>query len=223
LIEYAVWSLTRCNLLSRPSARPATTSFLNTIGARPISSLNTTIHPRFRPDVVRKFEFQAAAKALQIAQIHTEAGKPGQESPKDCNVKKDGAKKLGKVAQLTQKYGKAFITVYLSVYVVTLALLFAGITISGYSAQKIIDYAKSYEFLQGRVLTFLEDKSHEYPSLANFVAAWCSAKLTEPIRIVVTVAILGYLAKTGKIRVNKAMAMIPVLTAVPPMDDAEKK
>ena len=182
-------------------------------------SLQRTVLPSRVPVVLHN---KAVNQALYItaARFSTAPSSSSPESPKatgsPSQPTEEKKPKLGKFAEYTQKYGKAFVVVYLSVYVVTLFALFIGVTTSDYNAREIIEYAKTYEFLRGRVLTYLEQKAVEYPSCSDFVAAWCLAKLTEPVRIIATVFILSYLAKKGKINTKHTASMLPLLGLITP-------
>ena len=106
--------------------------------------------------------------------------------------------------QMYKKYGKLAVYTYLGVYVSTLAALAVGVNfIPGFDAQVPIQMVKDghhfdrqFEFLESTLERFppLQNFLNTYPKeTANFGAAWCLTKLTEPIRLVVTGLLVPFL------------------------------
>ena len=122
---------------------------------------------------------------------------------------------------LLKKYGKTFVGTYLSIYVLTLGSLFGAID-SGFidpstlakiqlpwhsgseanaesaadakefttAVEMIATYMKKFEFTKPHA-----DSVTNNPSLSNLAIAWVATKLTEPIRLATTVAVLPRLSK----------------------------
>lgn len=122
---------------------------------------------------------------------------------------------------LLKKYGKTFVGTYLSIYVLTLGSLF-GLIDSGFidpstlakiqlpwhsgseanaesaadakefttAVEMIATYMKKYEFTKPYA-----DSVTNNPSSSNLAIAWVATKLTEPIRLATTVAVLPRLSK----------------------------
>lgn len=111
--------------------------------------------------------------------------------------------------QKLKQYGPVFVGAYFSLYVATLGGLYAGVdsglidplTLFSYingggameesksTAHLIVEYLDHYALTRPAV-PFLEKNPH----FANLGVAWVATKLTEPVRLVVTMAVVPRLA-----------------------------
>ena len=107
-------------------------------------------------------------------------------------------------------YGPVFIGSYLSIYVSTLGLMFAGVQSGLLDPVSLLDFlgvsgdqssAKStvdavVEFMENHTLTNpYASFVAKNPSLANLAVAWIAVKFTEPIRFAITLSITPRVAR----------------------------
>jgi hypothetical protein len=118
------------------------------------------------------------------------------ENDKDKNLK-HGAKALFK------EYGPVAVVTYLGVYVVTLSSIFL-LYDNGFSP---LDFGGDSNSMMTKVVNILNttettSKLIPYietnPHAANFALAWITTKFTEPVRLVLTLAIVPRIAKMTK-------------------------
>lgn len=126
----------------------------------------------------------------------------------DVTKSADGteAPKESKLKQLYTKYGKLAVYTYFGVYFATLAGLTVGVNLMpGFDAQVVIQWIKDGHHLDTQIGWF-ESAMDKYPAIgtpirtypkqfANFGAAWCLTKVTEPVRALATVAITKYIGE----------------------------
>ncbi|KNC47457.1 uncharacterized protein AMSG_02474 [Thecamonas trahens ATCC 50062] len=110
------------------------------------------------------------------------------ETKAEAEAEAEG-KKGGKFRQLWTKYGMVGITTYLGVYVVTLSGLYMGVKtgeiVPGDVTSLVKDYHLDALHLPGMSSTDLKVTK----STGDFMLAWVATKLTEPLRLAVTLAI----------------------------------
>lgn len=126
-------------------------------------------------------------------------------------------KKGGDIEATSKKYGKyagVGLAVYFGVYLVTLASVF-GIVYSGagLTAEEIIKKIEESEWVPQSI----KDLANKHlvnasPLTVNFVAAWLLTKLTEPLRVVVTAAIVAKMSKKGMITAKSAGLPLAFIT-----------
>lgn len=108
---------------------------------------------------------------------------------------------MGKLKLMVSRYGSVAIVTYLGVYVSTLALLYGAIE----SGLNPFDYGMGDSgSLVGKVTGMLEGYSwaepivesiEKNPHVGNFAVAWILTKITEPVRALVTIAVVPRIAR----------------------------
>lgn len=123
------------------------------------------------------------------------SGATGQATPV---VEEEG--KMGKLRLMVKRYGAVAVVTYLGVYVGTLGMLFAAVE----SGVNPFDYGLDSGWLVEKATGMLEGYSwsepfveaiQKNPHAGNFAAAWILTKFTEPVRILVTIAIVPRIAR----------------------------
>ena len=90
-----------------------------------------------------------------------------------------------------KQYGAFAVVTYLSVYVTTLGMLYVGVKLGLIAKPDVNTWINNW-----RVKKFFMDTPVDIPdSIMDFAVAWVLTKTTEPIRLVVTIAILPFLVK----------------------------
>jgi hypothetical protein len=110
---------------------------------------------------------------------------------------------------LVQRYGPVFVGTYLSVYVVTVAGFFVGVESGVLDPAYILSMVTSNEEAAKSTVEMVTEfmDNHSWtkpyvevvarnPEMANLGVAWIAAKFTEPVRLVVTAAIVPKIART---------------------------
>lgn len=117
-------------------------------------------------------------------------------------------KKESKIKALFKEYGPVAIGTYLSVYVFTLTSIFL-LYDNGFSP---LDFGGDSGSMMAKVVNVLSATEQtsklipviqSNPHAANFALAWITAKFTEPVRLVVTLAIVPKIARMTKARKQK--------------------
>lgn len=95
------------------------------------------------------------------------------------------------VKRLFKDYGGFAVGVYLSVYVCTLLLLYLIVS------AKLLEGPDVNEFINSMRLkkAFIERRIEVPQEYADFATAWVLTKTTEPIRLVVTLALVPFLVR----------------------------
>ncbi len=123
------------------------------------------------------------------------SGAPGQAMPV---VEEEG--KMGKLRLMVKRYGAVAVVTYLGVYVGTLGMLFAAVE----SGVNPFDYGLDSGWLVEKATGMLEGYSwsepfveaiQNNPHAGNFAVAWILTKFTEPVRMLVTIAIVPRIAR----------------------------
>jgi len=148
---------------------------------------------------VAKLKYEQGKEAAKLKYVE------GKEKGKE--LAKRGAESS---YEMLLRYGPVFVGFYASLYCVTFGSLYIGIdsglldpaTLMGYlssesegmeesrtTAQLVVDYLNHYSWTKPAV-PILEKNPH----FANLAVTWVTTKLTEPIRLVVTVAVVPRLA-----------------------------
>jgi hypothetical protein len=125
------------------------------------------------------------------------------EHPKESAVQ--GAKSFGAMIRL---YGPVFIGTYATIYLTTLGLTFAGVESGALdpavlfswlgqgdeetknTAQLVVDFLNGHAFTKP-IAPFVEKN----PVVANLAVAWIAVKLTEPVRVALTLGITPRVAR----------------------------
>lgn len=108
--------------------------------------------------------------------------------------------KMGKLRLMVKRYGATAVVTYLGVYVGTLGLLFAGVEWgvnpldygldSGWLVEKATGMLEGYSWSEPFV-----EAIQKNPHAGNFAVAWILTKFTEPVRMLVTIAIVPRIAR----------------------------
>lgn len=109
-------------------------------------------------------------------------------------VTKTTVAKTGRLRELWHKYGVFAIGTYGVIYVTTLGALYAGVSSHMFGA------GDATQLLQYLGLDRFLDMTQINGAVGNFTVAWLLAKLTEPIRMAVTVMITPSVARVFRAR-----------------------
>ena len=120
------------------------------------------------------------ARAFSTSQSQTDSARRPEEPPKK------GLKGLH------EKYGAIAIVTYLGIYFITLGgIFFVTLTGIGLTADQILEKMHSWSWVPASVMTKLDRMMNgASPLVINFAAAWGATKLTEPIRLIATAAVV---------------------------------
>ncbi|EKU20355.1 hypothetical protein NGA_2087520 [Nannochloropsis gaditana CCMP526] len=108
--------------------------------------------------------------------------------------------KMGKLRLMVKRYGAVAVITYLGVYVVTLSALFAAVE----SGLTPFDYGLDSNWLVEKATHLLENYSWSEPLVetiqtnphaGNFAVAWVLTKFTEPLRMILTIAVVPRIAR----------------------------
>lgn len=108
--------------------------------------------------------------------------------------------KMGKLRLMVKRYGATAVVTYLGVYVGTLGMLFAAVEWgvnpldygldSGWLVEKATGMLEGYSWSEPFVEVIQKN-----PHAGNFAVAWILTKFTEPVRMLVTIAIVPRIAR----------------------------
>jgi len=104
---------------------------------------------------------------------------------------------------LMKAYGPTAFVVHTSVYLMTLSSLYVGVSTGVIATGELVDFLQLHIDKLGWHVT---DESSSSNVGGNFAAAWLLAKLTEPIRIPITVFLTPKAAKFVNAWGAKAMS-----------------
>lgn len=127
-----------------------------------------------------------------------------QQQPKDDDPENlDVSKAQGFKAKVTifwKKYGMIGIVIYFGIYFATLGSLYLALSAGLFNAADVIESVKRYGL---GWLIHTEEISPSAQKATTFAVAWLLAKLTEPLRFAITLAITPYIAKLIRKRIAK--------------------
>lgn len=123
--------------------------------------------------------------------------------------KEQGLLAMASGREMAKKYGPVFAGTYLAVYVATVAGLFVGIESGaldpGYVLSMVSDNADEAKSTVQVIIDFMENHTitkpwapfvERNPEIANLAVAWIATKFTEPIRLVISAAIVPKVHRT---------------------------